>query len=195
MARCKTTDMKRLALPLILALAACEPAPSLPPNGMTIRVLVTDGVDLTGWLPDHQAVLERVMVRMNATGYRFVIVREGPHELTLRTFAATSNDHLAGSYDRRTRVAEVDYARVHGSWLDVSIEHELMHGLTDIAQGHVLHVCDRPGQADDCHPTVFGQAILAPWLPADGVPWEETYAPPRTELYQSDLDAITTRVE
>lgn len=184
-----------VGLGLGVSLTGCEPAPMLPPTGMQIRVLVTDGVDLTGWLPEDRETIRLALMRMNATGDQWVRVEGGEHELVLRTFAAENSSHLGGRYDRRTRIAEVDPAQTHGSWRQLAIEHELMHGKTDLARNHILHVCERPGQSDDCHPTIFGTAVLNPFLPEEGNPWDDTYGPPRTELYQADLDAITQPLE
>lgn len=178
---------------------ACEPAPMLPQTGAQIRVLVTDGVDGTGWLPWQREAIAAALANLNATGDQWVGVTGGESDVILRTFAAPSRGHLAGRYDTVRRIAEIDTVQTHGpDWLMLSVEHELLHHRTVGIPGGclpprdpatcVFHICIRPGDTDDCHPTVFGPAILNPELPADV--WNEEYVVPRTALYQADLDVL-----
>lgn len=153
----------KILLTLALLLAACRaPAPSAPRPTRVVRVAIEDGVDLTGWLPSHRRALTPLWVRMDATGYRWVIDERAP-DVIVRTFDARGCERSAGEYLLGSRIVSVDPVCTHGDEeLRFAVLHELLHWFTWRDYRWAGHLCKHEGAALDCHPTVHGTGALSP---------------------------------
>lgn len=183
--------MRRLILALLaFALAACT-SPALPATGTTYRVaLAPDPTGVTGWRPEHAASLRLALEALAATGDTWVEGSQAEADLYVRSFDAGAHCTHAGEYEPGASYVRVDYACAPGDALAYAIVHEALHWLSWRRARWVGHVCVREGDAPDCHPTVRGEAVLNPVMPAAFDDRGEPVGPPDPHLRPADLDLL-----
>ena len=168
----------------VLALVATMRAPTPTP---TIRVAIADGTDWTAWRPEHRAAIAAVLPALAATGDRWELASEADADVVVRPYDSGGACEHAGVYAPGSRDVRLDYACLHGlERLQYAVAHELLHWLTWRRARWVGHLCERAGDASDCHPTVHGRGVLAPVMPWE-VDGDEYAPPPRVELSPDDL--------
>ena len=155
----------KILLTLALLLAACRPpAPSAPRPERVVRVAIEDGTDGTGWFRSHRTALSTLWVRMDASGYQWVIDQRAP-DVIVRTFDARGCERSAGEYLLGSRVVSVDPACVHSDEeLRFAVMHECLHWLTWRDYRWAGHLCKHAHDVHDCHPSVHGTGVLSPVL-------------------------------
>ena len=171
----------------VLALVATMRAPTPTP---TIRVAIADGTDWTAWRPEHRAAIAAVLPALAATGDRWELASEADADVVVRPYDSQgrcqSGAEPVGALLRGRGEIAIDYACVHGlERLQWVVVHELLHARTE-RSGWVGHLCERAGDASDCHPTVHGRGLLSPSMPSEGS--DDAWAPPpRVALSDDDL--------
>lgn len=178
-------------LVLVGALGSCimQGTPTPTPSLGVVRVSVVDGRDMTGWLPWQHRALAKLWSRLGATGHTFLVDNRNP-DVTVRTFdAGPLCPHGGGLYEPGRPFVEVDPACAHtAEELRFLVGHEVMHWYTQRFHGWVGHLCEAPGDAVDCHPTVHGRGLLSPIM-ADTLE-AETFRSSQAWLSQSDHDLL-----
>lgn len=163
-------------------LACAPPSQNNPDVYGSVRVAFGPSLDgITDWRPDQHPYLVEELAKLAALGPDFPLTDEGSADVVVRTFDSGPGCALgSGRYTRGLAFVEVDPACCAG-YLEIqqAVGHEVMHWVTDHRWGWVGHICQNAGDAPDCHPSIFGQALLNPALHVMdmGPTFDEAWAP------------------
>lgn len=184
--------IRLLVVLFVLLLSACEPPPSLPATGRTIRVaLGPDPSGLTGWRPEHRVAFLRALAALRATGDTWVESSVGDADVVVEPFDAGARCSHAGEYSPGERRVRIDYACVPGDErLAYALVHELLHYLTWVNARWAGHICVQPGDATDCTALVRGEAVLNPVMPGEFDANGEPLGPPDATLRRADVELL-----
>lgn len=121
-----------------------------------------DGYD--DWRPDQVAALRPALLALARLGPTVVVVAEGADpEPDVVVRPAVLPPGVGARYTLGTRYVEVDPAQAPGTPALQSVAaHDVMHFWVIRRYGFRGHVCAHAGAAADCHPRVFGEALLNP---------------------------------
>lgn len=157
---------------LVVAVGCDAPSQHDPSRYGEVRVYV----DPT-WLRVDQAQIEQELTNLNALGPRFVRAEDGERS-TARVIVQPYNTARgcqleAARWIFGTRIVEVDRTcKVSESAFRQAIGHEIGHALG------MNHICERAGDAVDCSPVGFGDAMMGPRIRQsdDGPGFGEVYS-------------------
>lgn len=165
---------------LSLLFAACvAPTQSNPALYGTVRVGIGPSLDgVWDWRQDQHDQIVAELATMSALGPQWVYSSEGDADVVIR---AADLHGSCGAFSRGLRFVEVDATCVHSSLeLQQAAAHELMHWWTWTQHGWLGHICQHVGDASDCHPSIWGLAVLNPTIGGvdPGPGFDEVYSPP-----------------
>ncbi len=184
-------DFRHLSLVLVL-LAACAPSQHDQVAYGVVRVAIS-----TEWRDPQAGYAAAAVADLSALGPTFVVVTDAP-DVTVTPFEVLDCDRDgAGRYTRGATVVAIDPVCTPGELaFRTAVGHELMHWLTWTRWRWAGHICRHDGEAPDCHPTIFGTAMLNPALTYGDatIGYDEAFVGdvPTWQPQQPDLDLVRT---